>query len=274
VSADPADDAVLLERRGDVAVLTLNRPDARNALGRDFSAVMNRRLDEVEGDPGVGAVVLTGAGSVFCGGGDLAQIMSSTTSDPVQDFSLIRGYNRVVSRIRRLDQPTVAAVNGPAVGGGAALAMACDMAVAAQSGSYVFAFGRIGLAGADMGCAYLLPRLVGPVRAAHLMLSAGTLDADQGAALGVFLDVVPDGQVVDAAVRLATPLAAGPRAANAATTMALRRGETTDLDTVLDYEAYLQTVQFAHPDHKSRLAGFRGRRPDASARPTPTGSNG
>jgi len=269
VSAGSADGTVLLERRGDVAVLTMNRPDAGNALGRDFSAVMHRRLDEVEADPAIGAVVLTGAGAVFCGGGDLAQIMSPTSSDPVQDLALIRGYNRVVSRIRRLDQPTVAAVNGPAVGGGAALAMACDMAVAAQSGAYLFAFGRIGLAGADMGCAYLLPRLIGPVRAAHLMLSAGTLTAGEGRAAGAFLDVVPDGEVVDAAVALATPLAAGPRAANAATTMALRRGETTDLDTVLDYEAYLQTVQFAHPDHKSRLAGFRQGRPAASRPPSP-----
>jgi len=264
VSATSPDDTVLLERRGDVAVLTMNRPDHGNALGLDFSAVMNRRLDEVEADPDIGAVVLTGAGSVFCGGGDLAEIMSSTTSDPSRDFSLIRGYNRVVSRIRRLDQPTVAAVNGPAVGGGAALALACDMAVAAQSATYLFAFGRIGLAGADMGCAYLLPRVVGPVRAAHLMLTAGALTADQGRALGVFLDVVPDAEVVDAAVTLAAPLAAGPRAANAATKMALRRGETTDFDTVLDYEAYLQTVQFSHPDHQSRLAGFRRGRPARS----------
>ena len=266
MSRAATDNTVLLEKRGNVAVVTLNRPDSGNALGVDFSAVMQRRLDEVEADPDCGAIVLTGAGSVFCGGGDLAEIMSPTGSDPSRDFALIRGYNRVVSRIRRLDQPTVAAVNGPAVGGGAALALACDMSVAARSGTYQFAFGRIGLAGADMGCAYLLPRVVGPVRAAHLMLTAGTLTADEGRTLGAFLDVVPDGEVVDAAVRLATTLAAGARAANAATKMALRRGETTDFDTILDYEAYLQTVQFSHPDHKSRLAGFRrGGRPRVDA---------
>lgn len=256
---DP-DDCVRVDRQGDVAIVTLDRPERRNALGRDFSAAMQRRLDEVE-DMGVGAVVLTGAGPVFCGGGDLTEIMSPTSADPREDFRLIRGYNRVVSRIRHLDQPVVAAVNGPAVGGGAALALACDVAVAAESAQYVFAFGRIGLAGADMGCAYLLPRAVGPVRAAHLMLSSGSLTASEGLALGLFTEVVPDGDVVAAAVQLAARIATGPFAATAATKMALRRGETTDLDTVLDYEAYLQTVQFAHPDHKARLAEFlRGSR--------------
>ncbi len=155
-----ADDEVLVERHGAVAHLVLNRPEKRNPLGPGFSPAMHRALDKVEADPGIAAVVLTGNGPVFCGGGDVSEIMSPEPTDLEREFDLIRGYNRVVSRIYHFEQPIIAAVNGPAVGGGACLAMACDIAIAAEGARYDFAFGRIGLAGADMGATHLLQRLV------------------------------------------------------------------------------------------------------------------
>lgn len=249
---------VRLERLGAVARVTLDRPQARNSLGLEFTAEMNGALDAIDADEEIAAVVLRGVGDVFCSGGDLRELMDPTTADPARDLRYIRGYNLVVGRLRRLDRPVVAAVNGPAVGGGAALALACDLAIAAEHAAYVFAFGRIGLTGADMGCAYLLPRVVGPVRAAHLMLTAGTLSAAEGRQLGAFLDVVPAAELDAAALELARAIATGPRHANAATKLALRRGETTDLAAVLDYEAYVQTVQFSDPEHKQRLGDALG----------------
>lgn len=256
----PHDDAsaaeVVLERVGAVARITINRPERRNSLGLGFAAAMNRVLDDVDGSPELGAVVLTGAGSVFCGGGDLAEIMSTAPGDPGADLRVVRGYNRIVGRLRRLDVPVVAAVNGPAVGGGAALALACDIAVAASGASYIFAFERIGLSGADMGCSALLVKAVGPVRAAHLMLTSGTVTASEALRLGLFVDVVSPERLPAVAESLAARIAAGPRHGNAATKLALRRGAETSFDSVLEYEAYVQTVQFSDREHKDRLGAF------------------
>src|SRR3972149_5406667 len=152
---------VVLERRGAVARVVLNRPGRRNALGRGTLPAMHAVLDEVERDPSIGAVVVAGRGPVFCAGGDVDESMSPEPTDREREFDMIRGYNRVAWRLFHLDPPVIAAVNGPAAGGGAALAMACDIAIAAESARYDFVFGRIGLSSADMGCTYLLPRLVG-----------------------------------------------------------------------------------------------------------------
>lgn len=254
-------DEVLVERHGAVARLVLNRPDRRNALGVGFSAAMHRALDEVEADDGIAAVVLTGNGPVFCGGGDIVEIMSPEPTDLEREFDLVRGYNRVVSRIYHFERPVVAAVNGPAVGGGACLAMACDIAVAAESARYDFAFGRIGLAGADMAATHLLQRLIGPMRAAHLVLTGGSVSAPQGREWGVFVDVVAADELLAAAHDIADSIAVQNRAATTITKLAMRRGYDLDLDAALEYEAYLQSYAFRTAGHKQRLAAFRSRRP-------------
>jgi enoyl-CoA hydratase/carnithine racemase len=138
--------------------------------------------------------------------------------------------------------------------------MACDIAIAAESARYDFVFERIGLASADMGCTYLLPRIVGPVRASHLLLTGGSVSAREGLALGLFAEVVPDRALDETATRVAERIAAGPRRASFITKLALRRGESLDLDTDLEYEAYLQSFAFRSDDHKRRLAAFRGQR--------------
>jgi enoyl-CoA hydratase/carnithine racemase len=254
-----AGDEVVLERQGAVARLLLNRPEKRNPLGLGFTAAMHRALDEVEADAGIAAVVLTGNGPVFCGGGDITEIMNPEPTDLEREFDLIRGYNRVVSRIHHFEQPVIAAVNGPAVGGGACLAMACDIAIAAQGARYDFAFARLGLAGADMGATHLLQRLVGPVRTAHLVLTGGSITAEQGREWGVFVDVVTAGELLPAAHRMALSIAVQNRAATAITKLAMRRGYDLDFDAALEYEAYLQSYAFRTEGHKQRLAAFRGR---------------
>lgn len=253
------DHEILIERQGAVARLILNRPEKRNPLGLGFSAAMHRALDEVEADPGIAAVVLIGNGPVFCGGGDITEIMSPEPTNLEREFDLIRGYNRVVSRIYHFERPFIAAVNGPAVGGGACLAMACDIAIAAEGARYDFAFGRIGLAGADMGATHLLQRLVGPVRAANLVLTGGSMSALQGREWGVFVDVVAADELLPAAQRIAESIAVQNRAATAITKLAMRRGYDLDFDAALEYEAYLQSFAFRTEGHKQRIAAFRSR---------------
>ncbi len=254
-----SDDQVLVERQGAVARIVLNRPEKRNPLGVEFSASMLRALDKVETDPDIAAIVLVGNGPVFCGGGDIKEIMSPGPTDLEPEFQLIRGYNRVVSRIYHCEQPVIAAVNGPAVGGGACLAMACDIAIAAESARYDFAFGRIGLAGADMGATHMLQRLVGPMRAAHLVLTGGSISALQGREWGVFIDVVAADKLLPEAQRIAESIAVQNRAATTITKLAMRRGYDLDLDTALEYEAYLQSYAFRTEGHKQRIAAFRSR---------------
>ncbi len=254
-----ADDEVVVERRGAVARVLLNRPQKRNPLGLGFSAAMHRALDEVESDPAIAAVVLSGNGPVFCGGGDVSEIMSPEPTDLEREFELVRGYNRVISRIYHFERPLIAAVNGPAVGGGACLAMACDIAIAAESARYDFAFGRIGLAGADMGATHLLQRLVGPVRAAHLVFTGGSIVAEQGRDWGIFVDVVAPAELMPAADRIAATIATQSRPATAITKLAMRRGYDLDFDAALEYEAYLQSFAFRTEGHKKRLAAFHKR---------------
>jgi enoyl-CoA hydratase/carnithine racemase len=255
-----ADPEVLLERDGPVARMVLNRPERRNALGLGMLSALHRVLDELEADASVAAIVVTGRGPVFCAGGDLDEVMSVERTDRERELAIVRGYNRVVSRVHGLDAPVIAAVNGPAAGGGAALAMACDVAIAGESARYDFVFHRIGLSCADMGCTYFLPRLVGHVRASHLLLTAGSVTARDGLALGLFVDVVADAELDRAAMALAQKIAAGPRRGNMITKLALRRPPNNDLATELEYEAYLQSFAFRTDDHKTRLGAFKARR--------------
>jgi enoyl-CoA hydratase/carnithine racemase len=254
-----SDDQVLIERQGAVVRLVLNRPEKRNPLGLGFSAALNCALDEVEADPGIAAVVLVGNGPVFCSGGNIMEIMSPESTDLEWEFDLIRGYNRVVSRIYHFERPIIAAVNGPAVGGGACLAMACDIAIAAEGARYDFVFGRIGLAGADMGATHLLQRLVGPMRAANLLLTGVSMSALQGREWGVFVDVVAADELLPAAHRIAESIAVQNSAATAITKLAMRRGYDLDFDAALEYEAYLQSFAFRTAGHKQRIAAFRSR---------------
>jgi len=252
-SVDPSPD-ILIERRDGVAIVTLNRPRERNPLGLGFPEAMLRILQELEDDLDLHAVVLTGAGSVFCAGAELGQVVHPDGVDGEVQFRFIRGLHKVVQRIRDLELPVIAAVNGAAVGGGAALAMACDIAVASERAKYFFAFGRLGAAACDMGCSYLLPKIVGTVRAKHWLLTGATIEAEQGKAAGLFVDVVPADRLLAAALAIAAAIQlATPRRAAAASKLAIVRGEDTDLQTCITYETYVQTYLFSTDDHKNRL---------------------
>jgi enoyl-CoA hydratase/carnithine racemase len=251
---------VLVEVDDGIGRITLNRPAERNPIGVNLAAEMTAALDRLEADMDCRAIILTGNGPVFCGGADLKRILSATGDiDMEWQLQLIRGFNRVIQRMRSHDLPIIAAVNGPAVGGGAALAMACDIAIASDKASYYFAFGRIGAAGTDMGCTYLLPRLVGQMRAAHLILTGATVTAGEGRDLGLFTDVVAADELRPAAETIARQIAeAYPRRAAATTKLGLVRGENMPLEACLDYEAIAQNYNFRGAEHRERLGAFLG----------------
>lgn len=203
---------VVVERiRPSVALLTLNRPDRLNAMSHELVADLHAALDEAGSDRECRVVVLTGAGRGFCSGLDLkgagpapgvegqGQAAAGMTSQ--------QHIARLVPHMRSLRQPIIAAVNGPAAGGGLALALASDIRIAARSARFNVAFVRIGLSACDVGVSWLLPRLIGASRAAELMYTGRIIDAEEADRIGLVLRVVPDGQVVDAALETAELIA-------------------------------------------------------------------
>jgi enoyl-CoA hydratase/carnithine racemase len=245
---------ITCERRDGVALVSLNRPGIRNPLSLTLADNLMGLFDELEADDGIGAVVLTGAGTVFCSGAQLGEVVSPDGIDSEIQFRNIRGFSRLVQRIRDLDLPVIAALNGPAIGGGAALALACDVVLGSEKASYNFAFGRVGAGANDMGCAYFLPKLVGSARARHWLLTGASVMAEDAYKAGLLVEVVSPDQLVDRAIDLArSVMSASPRRATAVTKLAINRAEDADLQTCLSYEVYLQTFLFTREEHRDRL---------------------
>ena len=183
-----------------VALLTLDRPERLNAMSFELVADLHRALSELEADRSVRAVVLTGAGRGFCAGFDLKD--PGERPDPGEigrvqaSLAPMKDFYGLVEHMRELPQPIIAAVNGPAAGGGFALALAADIRVAAESARFNVAFIRVGYSGCDIAMSYLLPRLIGGSRAAELMLTGRIIDAHEADRIGLVHEVVPDGSAV------------------------------------------------------------------------------
>jgi enoyl-CoA hydratase/carnithine racemase len=190
-----------------IALLTLNRPEKLNALSFDLVEELHESLDQIAADNGCRVVVLSGSGRGFCAGLDLTSIgPSPVAQNTVGPRSGMRSQERIAdlpTKLRRLRQPVIAAVNGPAYGGGFALALACDLRVASRSARFCSQFIKVGVGGCDIGMSYTLPRLIGAARAFELMLTAREVDADDALALGLVSEVVDEGLVVDRALELA-----------------------------------------------------------------------
>lgn len=243
--------------REGIATMLLDQPEQRNPLSPELLDQGFDALDSLERDDNVRAVILTGAGSVFCAGAQLGTVLHPDGLDAETQFRLLRGFNRLAQRIRELDLPVIAAVNGPAVGGGAALALACDIAIAAPTASYYFAFGRMGASAGDLGCAWMLPRIVGALRARHWLMTGATIGAEEGKAAGLFVEICPIEQLLDRAHALGLEIAAAaPRRAMAMTKMTIARGEDNDFQTSISYEAYLQTFLFTQEEHRQKVRDF------------------
>jgi 2-(1,2-epoxy-1,2-dihydrophenyl)acetyl-CoA isomerase len=251
-------DGLRVDVEGAVATLTLDRPEALNALTVPVKVALREALESLDDDRDVRAVILTGAGRAFCAGQDLAE-REALDAAPL-DVELRERYNPIIRAIRSMGQPVIAAVNGVAAGAGASLAFACDVRIAAEEARFVLAFGRIGLV-PDSGATWLLPRIVGPAKAAELAIVGDAVDAAEALRIGLVSRVVPGDRLLGEARALAERVAEGAPLAMALTKSALERSATITLDEALDGEAKLQGIAGGSADHAEGLAAFREKRP-------------
>jgi 2-(1,2-epoxy-1,2-dihydrophenyl)acetyl-CoA isomerase len=250
---------ILVEKHPGYRQIILNRPDRLNALTAAMGAVLLAALDEAERDPDCRAILLTGAGRGFCAGQDLTEVMP-TEAGPPNLKPLLDGYNAVIRKLRALEMPVVAAVNGVAAGAGANLALACDIVLAAKSATFIQAFARIGLI-PDVGGTWVLPRLVGPARARGLALLAEPLAAERAGEWGLIWQAVDDDKLVAAAHTLAALLAQGPTKGFALAKRALDAAETNTLDQQLALERDLQDEAARTRDYAEGVHAFLEKRP-------------
>lgn len=246
---------VLWAQDGAVATITMNRPQARNALTAEMKESLLAAVNRAAGDPWIRAVILTGAGGGFCAGQDLREHGEALAAGLPALDTVRRHYNPLVTAIMTMPKPVVAAMHGSAAGAGAALALACDLRIAGRGASLLMAFARVGL-GADSGLSWTLQRLAGPGRAAQMLILAEPVTADQALAAGLVTSVVDDGDVVASAQELAARLAAGPTAAYAAIKAALAYSASHDLAESLENEARLQEALGRTADHQAATAAF------------------
>ncbi|HEY0443208.1 MAG TPA: enoyl-CoA hydratase-related protein [Candidatus Limnocylindrales bacterium] len=251
-------EALRYDVEGAVATITLNRPDALNALTVTLKTELLGAFRTVARDRAVRAVILTGAGRAFCAGQDLRERLEPGAVPLAVEIR--ERYNPLIVAMRRLEKPIVGAINGVAAGAGASLAFACDIRVAAESASFVLAFGRVGLV-PDSGATWLLPRLVGAAKAAELALIGDALSAVDAERFGLVARVVPAERLLDESRALATRLAAAAPRALALTKRALDRAWDLDLAAALEYEADLQGIAGRTADHAEGVAAFVEKRP-------------
>jgi enoyl-CoA hydratase/carnithine racemase len=223
-----------------------------------------RRLLDLRADDRVKALVITGQGRGFCSGGDVDRIIGELLqrdSKAVLEFTRLTG--EVVENLRRLDKPVIAAVNGTAAGAGAVIALACDLRVVAEGAKFAFLFTKVGLAGADMGAAYLLPRVVGLGRATEILMLGDPVDAETALRVGLASRVVPADRVLPEAKALAKRLADGPSLALSMTKRLLVHEASMDLASAIETEAVAQAYLLRAKDHRTFYESYKAGKPPA-----------
>ena len=261
------DDVVVSRPRPEVALVTLNRPDRLNALTSEMLAHIYDTFEALGRDATCRVIIVTGAGRGFCAGDDLRDYHPPHwVPEDVGSFHSHMYQQKYVAelvpRLRALPQPVIAAVNGPAAGAGYALALGADLRLASTSAVFVDAFVKIGASGAEMGLSWLLQRIVGATRAAELVLTGRRVEADEAARIGLVLDTVPDGAVVDAALALAeqiivnTPMGTWMGKATLWSNL-----EISSLEAAIDLEARTQILTLGTDDAREQLQAYREGRP-------------
>ncbi|MFT6887748.1 MAG: 2-(1,2-epoxy-1,2-dihydrophenyl)acetyl-CoA isomerase [Paracoccaceae bacterium] len=253
---------VLLSENNGVLEITLNRPDRLNAFTAELHEGLRNAFTRAE-SPEIRAVIVTGAGRGFCAGQDLGERKPVAGEAPRDAGDSLRAnYNPLILKIRALEKPVIAAVNGVAAGAGVNLALACDIVLAATSASFIQAFAKIGLI-PDAGGTWTLPRLIGEARAKALMLTAQPITADQAADWGMIWKSVPDEFLMDEARALATGFAAAPTFALGQAKLALQASATNTLAEQLEEEASRQSNCGFSPDFAEGVAAFNEKRAPA-----------
>ncbi len=248
-----------------VAIITLNRPEARNALSNELTSALRRAIAWAIDEADVGAVLLTGAGGAFCSGGDVKAMASRNADNKTAvsteiEFQQMRArHHEIAGALRAMRKPSIAALPGPAAGAGMAIALACDLRIASNSAFLSTAYARIGLTG-DYGIAWLLTRVVGPGRARQLMLTAERVTADQALAMGLINQIATDESLAADAFTLARQLAHGPQSAYAYIKDNLDEALTIDHATAIDREADRLLKARTTPAHKEAVRAFAEKR--------------
>jgi 2-(1,2-epoxy-1,2-dihydrophenyl)acetyl-CoA isomerase len=258
---------ILTEVRDRVGTLTLNRPDKLNAFAGTMRTELADALDELERNPGVRVIVITGAGRGFCAGADVTYMAELIrTSDRASMSALVEAGRRVVTTIRDSSKPVIGCINGVAAGGGANLALACDIRIASDQARMAQSFNRIGLH-ADWGGTYFLPRIVGPAKALELFWTADVLDAAECLELGLFNRVVPAGTLAEVTHAFARTLAQKPAMSMGFSKRAVYMSLDNSLSGMLDFELDAQMQCFDSGDAAEGISAFTEKRPPVFSDP-------
>jgi 2-(1,2-epoxy-1,2-dihydrophenyl)acetyl-CoA isomerase len=252
--------AILAALEAGVLTVTLNRPEKLNAFNPAMHEELRAALARADDEPGVRAVLLTGAGRGFCAGQDLSERNVGPGAAPIDlSVSIGSNYNPLVRRLRALPKPVVCAVNGVAAGAGANIALACDLVLAARSASFVQSFSRVGLI-PDSGGTWILPRLVGTARAMGLALLGDKLAAEEAESWGLIWKAVDDSALASYAMEIAQQLAAGPTKGYGLIKRAMQASAEHSLDAQLDLERDLQREAGFSEDYREGVAAFLQKR--------------
>jgi len=250
---------IRVDRSDGVATITLDRPEARNAIDLVMRRELLAGLDELEADSTTKVLILTGAGGHFSAGGDV-KTMAAKRHTAAEGRARVESLNRFIIRLFEYPKPTIAMVDGFAVGAGCNVALACDMVIASDCARFGEVFARIGLV-PDGGGTWLLPRLVGLAKAKELVFSADIIDAAEALRIGLVNRMVPAAELPAATRALAARIAAGPPGALGLAKALLNRSATVDLATALSFEAYAQAQTITSDDHAEGVRAFLEKRP-------------
>jgi 2-(1,2-epoxy-1,2-dihydrophenyl)acetyl-CoA isomerase len=249
--------SILFDVKDNIAIITLSRPDKYNAFNREMALGLQERLDECKTSKNIRAVYITGAGKAFSSGQDLDEVVNPNGPDVSSILS--QHYNPIITKIRKLEKPVVAAVNGVSAGAGANLALCCDIVVASQSSSFIQAFSKIGLI-PDSGGTFFLPRLVGWQKASALFLLGEKISAQEAERIGMIYKVFPDETFVAESFKIATTLAQMPTKALGYTKLAMNNSLINNYEDQLHDEEILQERAGKTQDYKEGIQAFLEKR--------------
>ncbi|SVA37424.1 uncharacterized protein METZ01_LOCUS90278 [marine metagenome] len=240
-----------------VAKITLNRPEKYNSFVREMALELQNILDECGQDETIRSILITGAGKAFCAGQDLKEAIDPESLE-IEEI-VCQHFNPIIRKIRGIEKPVIAAVNGVAAGAGANIALSCDIVLAAKSANFIQAFSKIGLI-PDSGGTYFLPRLIGLPKATAIMMTGETISAVQAESMGMIYSVYEDTEFEDSALKLAQTIAAMPTKGLGYTKKLLSQSFNNSLEDQLSLEAKTQAQSAATEDHQEGIQAFLDKR--------------
>ena len=248
---------IQFDRIGSVGKITLNRPDKYNSFVREMALGVQKKLDDCRSDETIRCILITGAGKAFSAGQDLKE--ATDPKGPTIEEIVRKHYNPIIRKIREIEKPVIAAVNGVAAGAGANIALACDFVVASRSASFIQAFSKIGLI-PDSGGTYFLPRLIGLPKATALMMTGETISAKKAETLGMIYSVYENAEFESKSLELARSIAAMPTKGLGNTKKLLNQSLHNSLDDQLNLEAETQALSAKSQDHSEGVQAFLEKR--------------